>query len=1142
MSLSELLSQLNSAGVRLWVENGSLHYAAPKPGLSAAQREQLAARKDEICRLIESVATSRVPTVAERRRSDDIPLSFEQERLWILYQIDPTNPAYNICAQVTLRGCLDFHGLNQALDEIVRRHEVLRMVVAGQPFDPRSAVLPQLSVPIGWLDIAGLPEPLRRALPTRLGDAEMVRPFDLRIGPLLRAFLLNCGGSEYIFSLTLHHIVFDHLSLAVLTRELLALYPSYAGGSRSPLPDLPLQFSDVAILQRRRVDGGLLRPHLEYWLKQLLDAPRFLQLPFDRPRSQQAAALCGQETITLDAGVVSTQTSSARSQGTTLPVLLTTAFAVVLGRLSGQAEICLGMPVANRAEEAYQSLIGFFVNTVVLRCDLSGEVDGATLLRRMHAVWHDALAHGELPLQMVLAELKAHGAAVQQPLFQVMIDFRTEAGESLNLPNLTITRRERPARAPKFDLLLFLKEAPDGVTGVLEYDGGLFDAATVRRILSHFRSVLCALAAAPGEKVARLAFAAAPRPKMHSEWTCPDADGLGAGIPELFARQAAAIPDAIALRFNHPGGDPAAMTYRQLAHRANRLARRLVARGATAETRIGVLLDASPARPIALLAIMMAGACYVALDARWPDERLALVLDNAAAAMVIADTQHVRRFDPTARPVVSVDDADRDGDAGTGRLLGPDPRNIAYVLFTSGSTGAPKGVAIEQRNVAAFLRSARTAFSIEERAEVLAATPLCFDLSVFELFLPLVWGTTAVLADSVLELHAVAERSALTLVNTVPSVIEEVLRAGVLPKSVVTVNLAGEPLHRPTVDALYALGSVRRVLNLYAPAETTTYSSATTLSPGDVSMPSIGVPIGGTRIDVVDARGEAVPVGVQGELTISGTGVARGYLGQPALTAGSFRPDPLAESFGGRRYHTGDIGRMASDGSLRFLGRRDRQIKLRGYRIELPEIEASIRSHGGVRSATVMLRTTPGAVAPALVAHVVADEDAGCTAVGLREYLGARLPEYMVPASIVLVGDLAHTLTGKVDHLALAATVAPSAAHGVAETATEQRLLDIWREILGRDDINVEHPFFEAGGTSLLLLRLATLVRERLGANLPVIAFLHHPSIRGLARYLDAGEADAATPQFGAAARHRIGRRIDVLQAKASSQRVGSHG
>ena len=665
---------------------------------------------------------------------------------------------------------------------------------------------------------------------------------------------------------------------------------------------------------------------------------------------------------------------------------------------------------------------------------------------------------------------------------------------------------------------------------MLEDDGRVFAAASIRQILSYLRNMLGALAASPERKLSRLTLAVGQA--LNSVQPGSDVEPRESSIPALFDRQAAATPDAIALRYVDDTGNPATMTYRCLAQRASSLALRLLAQGAAPETRIAVLLGSSAARPIAILAIMMTGACYVALDARWPPERLAFVLDDAAATMIVADALHAPRFGFTTRPVLVPDMADYDDAPDAGRLLGPAPRNIAYVLYTSGSTGVPKGVAIEHRNAVALLRWAEAAFSLQERAEILAATPLCFDLSIFEMFLPLVSGTTCVLADSVLELHALAERSAPTLINTVPSVLEEALRAGAIPPSVTTVNFAGEPLHRQTVDALYALEGVRRVLNLYGPTETTTYSSAAALTPTDVSAPSIGTAIAGTRIDVIDELGHRVPVGVQGELAISGMGVTRGYLGQPDLTAFHFRPDPHPERPGARRYHTGDIARAAPHGSLRFLGRRDRQIKLRGYRIELPEIEAALRGHPAVRSTAVTVQSLPGSAGQVLAAHVVTDADAHCNAADLRDYLTVRLPEYMVPASIVLVDALAQTVSGKLDLSLLAAPVASCSA--AADTATERQLVDIWREILDRDQIDVERPFFELGGTSLLLVRLAALVYERLDVSLPVLEFVHHPSIRGLARHLDLRVVDTGPTQGDAARRHRMEQRIDALRARAS--------
>ena len=889
----------------------------------------------------------------------------------------------------------------------------------------------------------------------------------------------------------------DGWSIGLLFREVGELYEALVEGWPSPLPDPPLQYADYAAWQRERLRGETLEHLLAAWHRRLAGAPAVLELPLDRPRPAvqtfRGARLSTRWPEPLAAAV---RDLGARAGATPFMTLLA-AFAALLGRWAGQDDVVVGSPIAGRVRSELEALIGFFVNTLALRVDLEGTPGVDELLQRVKHACLDAYAHQELPFEKLVEELSPERSLAWSPLFQVTFALQNVPTTTLELPRLTVERLEIVREQVKFDLSLDAFETAAGLDLELWFNTDLFESATAERLLGHFRTLLAGAVAEPGRPVAELPLLTArEREQLLVEWTATAVVfPQGLCLHELVKDQVGRTPEAVALV---AGGER--LTYRELDERAEGLAAHLRGLGVGPEVLVAVCTGRDASMVVGMLATLMAGGAYVPLDPTYPAERLAFTLADAEARVVLTRTDLLEKLPAHGAHVVCLDEWDAGPPAQILRFA-QDDANLAYVIYTSGSTGRPKGVAITHASAVTFVHWAATVFAPEELRGVFAATSITFDLSVFELFATLAWGGTVILGENALALAGHPAAAEVTLVNTVPSAIAELVRMGAVPPSVRTVNLAGEPLRRSLVDRIHELGTVERVLNLYGPSEDTTYSTWALAERGSAAEPTIGVPVANTHAYVVDRALKPQPVGVPGELWLTGEGLARGYLKRPELTAERFVPDPFGAEPGARAYRTGDLARWRPWGELEYLGRLDHQVKVRGFRIELGEIESALGALPEVRESVVVVRED-AAGERGIVAYLVAAEGADLSARDLRAALAVRLPEHMIPAAFVLLPALPLTPNGKIDRKALPAPNLAGARRGSGQaprTPTEELLAGIWADVLGVERVGVADDFFELGGHSLLATRLTSRIRTLLGIELPLRALFQAPTVEGLA-------------------------------------------
>jgi amino acid adenylation domain-containing protein len=1026
-------------------------------------------------------ARSVIPPLVRVPRTGPLPASFSQQRLWFLGRLDPESSAYNLMLAVRLAGVLDVAALAGALDGIVRRHEALRTVFVDQGGEPWQVISEPAPLCLPLADLAGLPDAVRDGEARRVAGAEDRRPYDLARGPLLRSALLRSGSREHVLLVGMHHIVSDGWSLGIFLRELGELY-------RLPvrLPELPVQYADYAAWQRQWLSGEVMEERLAWWKHQLAGAPPLVDLPLDRPRPSIQSFRGERVSLTMGSEAV------ARRLGVTPFMALLAGFATLLSRYGGQSDLVVGTPIANRGRAELEDLIGMFVNTLALRVDLSGDPGFGELARRVREVALGAFARQDVPFERLVDELRPERSLSHSPVFQVMLALQNLPVSDLELEGLTLSPLELDSGRTQYDLSLFFYPLPDGgLLARLGYASDLFDAATARRILGHFQVLLAGVASDPETPLSRLPLLTAAEQAQLAAW---DQDGHRGhpGHPDgllhsLFEAQARRTPGAVALV---AGGT--VLTYAELEERSARLAASLKALGAGPEVGVAVCLERTAGLVVSLLAVLRSGSFYVPIDPRYPAERRRFLVEDSGARIVITE--------------VGVEGREGEGETGV------QPSNLAYLIYTSGSTGRPKAVGITHGSAVVLAHWARGAFSPEELRGVLASTAVTFDLSVFEIFVTLSWGGAVVLVDDALSLLSGPPGHEITLVNTVPSAMAELLREGALPPSVRTINLAGEALPRWLADRAYARPETERVCNLYGPSEDTTYSTWTVVERSTERAPSIGRPVDDTRACVLDPGLERRPVGVPGELYLAGSGLARGYLGRPELTAERFVPDPFSRDGGARMYRTGDLVRLRPDGDLDYLGRLDHQVKIRGFRIELGEVEAALSRQPGVESAVVLVRE--GVVGDKrLVAYVTG---AGLSASDLRRALQRELPEAMVPSAFVFLEAFPLTPHGKVDRRALPAPESerPEAEWTGERSPVEELLAGIWADLLGVSGIGSQETFFDLGGHSLLATRMVSRVRTVLGVEIPLRAVFEAPALAGFAALIEQARRADAVPEM----------------------------
>ncbi|MEA2603267.1 MAG: hypothetical protein QOF89_4259 [Acidobacteriota bacterium] len=1027
------------------------------------------------------------PIPRQSRAAETHPLSFAQKRLWFLNQFEPESPEYNIPQAYRIEGELAPEVMQRALREIVRRHETLRTTFRSIEGEPAQVIAQVVDMEVPYVDArlrADDPaEAWNEAL--RLAAADAREPFDLALGPLMRARLYRTGESEHLLYHNVHHIAYDGWSMGIFARELAAVYDAFAAGLPSPLPELPVQYLDFAVWQRDWLTGEVLARQVAYWRRQLASVPP-LELPTDRPRpavrTHDGAALA----LELGSRLGQDLKSFAQREGSTLFIVLTAALKALLHHWTTQEDVAIGTLIANRRRPEIEGLIGFFANSLALRTDLSGDPTLRELLGREREVSLDAYAHQDLPFEKLVEELNPPRDLARTPLFQVMLILLNAPGEAMDLPGLKLRPVAIDSRTSKMEMTLYLTETPAGVDGFIEYNTDLFDAATLERLIAHYRRVLETAVARPGTRLSELPLLSEDEQRqVLFDWNATAAEVPAVTLHGWIEQRVRQAPEAIAVEF-----EGSRLTYGELDARANRLARHLRRLQVDAETLVGLALERSLDMLVGVLAVLKAGGAYVPLDPEYPQERLTYMLEESRAPVLLTQERLLARLPASGVRAVAVD---RDAALIAAESADPvesgvEPQNVAYVIYTSGSTGRPKGVQIPHAAVVNFLSSMSKQPGLTSADTLLAVTTLSFDIAGLELYLPLVVGARLVLASRETaqageELAALMARCGVTAMQATPATWRLLLAAGWTGSRDLKILCGGEALPRDLANQL--LGACSSLWNVYGPTEATIWSTLDRVAPAGPL--TIGRPLDNTEVYLLSRRLKPVPVGVPGELLIGGDGLARGYRGRPDLTAERFIPHPFAGlrgEPGARLYRTGDLARHLPDGRVEFLGRIDHQVKVRGFRIELGDVEAALGAHPAVAQAVVTAREdTPGnkklaayLVTAAGAAGPTGNQPPPPSVTDLRAWLKEKLPEYMIPALFTFLPALPLTPNGKVDRRALPAPDKATAAREyVAPRDDKERFFcALWQELLGLERVGVNDDFFELGGDSLQVIRVVT--------------------------------------------------------------------
>ncbi len=1129
------IGDLLDRGVELWVDADAVRCRAPKGAISPALGQALGRNKPRI-----------VARLGRGRKY--APLSFAQQRLWLLDQLDSPHAAYNIAWAFRLRGRLDRAALARALAEIVRRHETLRTTFtsiddrAVQVIDLDRTRAPGLPV----VELGRLAPAARESEAGRRARAHAGRRFALSAGPLFRATLLRLDAAEHQLLLAMHHIVSDGWSVGIFHRELTALYEAFAGGRPSPLPELPMQYTDFAVGQRRWLRGEVLETQLAYWRRQLAGDLAPLRLPADRPRPATRSYRGGGRRLALAEPLSESLRRLSLDAGASLFITLLSAFVTLLHRITGQGEIVVGAPVANRNRPEIEGLIGFFVNTLVMRTTVAAEASFRELLAGLRETALGAYEHQDLPFERLVEELEPEREAGRNPFFQVIFALQNAPEFAVALPGLELRALPETSVWVRFDLELHLWESSaEGLEGQINYRTELYDASTVARMAEQYRTLLRGIAARPDAPLRSLPLLReAERHQLLEEWSAPgDASAYPRqlGLHQLFATLVEEAPDAVAVVAD---GAERSLSFRELNRRANQLAHHLRQRGVGPETLVGLCVERSPEMVICLLAILKAGGAYVPLDPAYPPERLALMLRDTGISLLLVQQSLADPFRNAGPEILcpEVEGAAIARASSENPNPDPDPRNLAYVMFTSGSTGRPKGVSVTHRGVMRLVRENPYAhFGPDEVLLQLAS--ISFDASTLEIWAALLNRGRLVIMPppepSLAELGRALLRHRITTLWLTTALFHLMVDVELADLGGIRQLLTGgEVLSPARVRKVLAELPDCRLVNAYGPTESTTFTSTCPIRRREplVEPVPIGRPIAATRVYLVDRTPEPVPIGSAGELWIGGDGLARSYWGSPALSAEKFVPDPFSREPGRRLYRTGDLVRHLPDGRLEFLGRSDHQVKLRGFRIEPGEIEAVLAAHPGVKEAVVLVREVPPGD-KRLVAYAVPKPHAAAAGDALaddvRAFLREKLPEFMVPSACVLLESLPLSPSGKIDRAALPAVAEPGrpkpeAASADPRTPIEEILAGIWSRVLGVDRVGRHDNVFELGGHSLLATQIISRVRQTFRVELPLRHLFESPTVAELARVIAEARHGEMLPAAASPPLEPVGREAEL--------------
>ncbi len=1051
-----------------------------------------------------------IAPVFKRQDGEPLRLSYAQERQWFLWQLEPESAAYHIPSVLRLRGRLDLDALQRSFDSLVARHETLRTRFRLDGDEARQEIAASMALP---LDIVAL-GPLEEGALARQVETTIARPFDLERGPLLRVSLLRLAEDDHVLVLVQHHIVSDGWSMQVMVEELVQLYAAYSRGLELALPALPIQYADYALWQRSWMEAGEKERQLAYWTGLLGGEQPVLELPFDRPRPVRQSHRGAQFILELDIDLSQALRRVAQQEGATAFALLLASFQALLYRYSGQADIRVGVPIANRNRVETERLIGFFVNTQVLKADLDGRMGFDELLAQARQRALEAQAHQDLPFEQLVEALQPERSLSHNPLFQVLFNYQSEArgnGQAFRFDELQMESVQFDSRTAQFDLTLDLTDEEQRFCAVFDYATDLFDASTVERLAGHWRNLLRGIVANPRQRLGELPLLDAPeRRQTLSEWNPAQRECAVQGtLQQRFEEQARQRPQAVALIL-----DEQRLSYGELNARANRLAHCLIARGVGADVPVGLALERSLDMLVGLLAILKAGGAYLPLDPAAPEERLAHILDDSGVRLLLTQGHLLERLPRQAGvEVLAIDGLVLDGYAESDPLPTLSADNLAYVIYTSGSTGKPKGTLLTHRNALRLFSATEAWFGFDERDVWTLFHSYAFDFSVWEIFGALLYGGRLVIVPqwvsrSPEDFYRLLCREGVTVLNQTPSAFKQLMAVACSADMATQqpalryVIFGGEALDLQSLRPWFQRFGDRQpqLVNMYGITETTVHVTYRPVSEADLEGGLVS-PIGGTIPDlswyILDRDLNPVPRGAVGELYIGRAGLARGYLRRPGLSATRFVPNPFPGGAGERLYRTGDLARFQADGNIEYIGRIDHQVKVRGFRIELGEIEAALAGLAGVRDAVVLAHDGVGGTQ--LAGYVVADsaEDAERLRESLRESLKRHLPDYMVPAHLMLLERMPLTVNGKLDRQALPQPDASLSqqAYRAPGSELEQRIAAIWAEILGVERVGLDDNFFELGGHSLLLLMLKERIGDTCQATLSISQLMTHASV-----------------------------------------------